>query len=115
MLTCCANRSRAVWLPVEHGGENEKKTLDELVHQSQSHQLDMCRTSSKKQMANKYFETSFPLIFWMEPHRQIREPVPATSAFQKRCQIYYKGELEQNSSLAMHHGHYANTIREHIS
>lgn len=63
----------------------------------------------------KYFKAIYALIFWMGLYFLICKPVPTTTAFQKRCQIYYKGELEQNSSLAMHHGHYANTTREHIS
>lgn len=69
----------------------------------------------QKQMVNKYFKAACALIFWMGLYCLICKPVPTTTAFQKRCQIYYKGELEQNSSLAMHHGHYANTTREHIS
>lgn len=66
-------------------------------------------------MVNKYFKAACALIFWMELYCLICKPVPTTTAFQKRCQIYYKRELEQNSSLAMHHGHYANTTMEHIS
>lgn len=66
-------------------------------------------------MVNKYFKAARALIFWMQLYCLICKPVPTTTAFQKRCQIYYKGELEQNSSLAMHHGHYANTTMEHIS
>lgn len=66
-------------------------------------------------MVNKYFKAARALVFWMELYCLICKPVPTTTAFQKRCQIYYKGELEQNSSLAMHHGHYANTTMEHIS
>lgn len=66
-------------------------------------------------MVNKYFKAARALIFWMGLYCLICKPVPTTTAFQKRCQIYYKGELEQNSSLAMHRGHYANTTREHIS
>lgn len=66
-------------------------------------------------MVNKYFKAARALIFWMGLYCLICKPVPTTTAFQKRCQIYYKRELEQNSSLAMHRGHYANTTREHIS
>lgn len=66
-------------------------------------------------MVNKYFKAARALIFWMGLYCLICKPVPTTTAFQKRCQIYYKRELEQNSSLAMHRRHYANTTREHIS